>query len=106
YLDQVTLTRHISWEAFEAWRREAGYRLLLFTTKGATSYLDFRYQPQDILLFRRETAGVPEEGAAPARVPLKILITPSLRSLNVAMAAAMAIGEALRQTRSATEGEI
>ena len=56
--------RHVSWEAFEAWRREAGYRVLLFTTKGSTSYLDFRYHAQDILLFGRETAGVPEEVAA------------------------------------------
>jgi tRNA (cytidine/uridine-2'-O-)-methyltransferase len=99
YLDHVTLTRHISWEAFEAWRHEAGYRLLLFTTKGATSYLDFRYEPQDILLFGRETVGVPEEVAAEADARLKIPIKPSLRSLNVAMAAAMAVGEALRQTR-------
>ena len=106
YLDQVTLTRHISWEAFEAWRREAGCRLLLFTTKGATSYLDFRYQPQDILMFGRESAGVPEAVAAKADARLKIPIKPSLRSLNVAMAAAMAVGEALRQTRLVAEGEI
>ena len=64
YLDHVSLMRHVSWDTFEAWRREAGYRLLLFTTKGATSYLDFRYRAQDILMFGRETAGVPEEVAA------------------------------------------
>ena len=102
YLDQVSLTRHDSWAKFEEWRAEAGYRLLLFTTKAATSYLDFRYGASDILLFGRETAGVPEAVAAVADAPLKIPIKPGLRSLNVAMAAAMAVGEALRQTRPAS----
>jgi tRNA (cytidine/uridine-2'-O-)-methyltransferase len=100
YLDQVSLMRHDSWTRFEEWRTEKRYRLVLFTTKGATSYLDFRYATSDILLFGRETAGVPEAVAAAADARLKIPIKPSLRSLNVAMAAAMAIGEALRQTGS------
>ena len=99
YLDQVTLIRHASWEKFEAWRREANHRLLLFTTKGAVSYLDFRYGASDILLFGRETVGVPEEVQVAADARLKIPIKASLRSLNVAVAAAMAIGEALRQTQ-------
>jgi tRNA (cytidine/uridine-2'-O-)-methyltransferase len=99
YLDQVRLTRHISWVHFEDWRRQAGARLVLFTTKGATSYLDFRYGASDILLFGRETVGVTDEVAAVADARLKIPIQPGLRSLNVAMAAAMAVGEALRQTR-------
>jgi tRNA (cytidine/uridine-2'-O-)-methyltransferase len=99
YLDQVSLMRHDSWAKFERWRAEAGYRLLLFTTKGTTSYLDFRYSASDILLFGRETVGVPEAVAAVADARLKIPIKPTLRSLNVAMAAAMAVGEALRQTR-------
>ena len=100
YLDQVRLTRHVSWTKFEEWRRQNGHRLLLFTTKGATSYLDFRYQSSDILLFGRETVGVTDEVVAAADARLKIPIKPSLRSLNVAMAAAMALGEALRQTGS------
>ena len=99
YHDQVTLIRHDSWEKFEEWRREAGSRLLLFTTKGAVSYLDFRYGASDILLFGRETVGVPEMVAAAADARLRIPIKAGLRSLNVAVAAAMAIGEALRQTR-------
>src|SRR3984885_2025104 len=100
YLDQVTLMRHDSWTKFDDWRKQAGYRLLLFTTKGATPYLDFRYQASDILLFGRETAGVPEAVAEAAEARLVIPIQPGLRSLNVAMAAAMALGEALRQTRA------
>ena len=102
YLDQVNWMRHDSWARFEDWRREARHRLLLFTTKGATPYLDFRYQPSDILLFGRETAGVPEAVSEAADVRLVIPIRVGLRSLNVAMAAAMALGEALRQTRSVT----
>jgi tRNA (cytidine/uridine-2'-O-)-methyltransferase len=99
YLDQVTWMRHDSWAKFEEWRRQAGYRLLLFTTRGAVSYLDFRFCASDILLFGRETVGVTDEVVAAADTRLKIPIRPGLRSLNVAMAAAMAVGEALRQTR-------
>jgi tRNA (cytidine/uridine-2'-O-)-methyltransferase len=98
YLDQVALTRHDSWSKFEEWRNEAGSRLVLFTTKADGSYLDFRYQSDDVLLFGRESAGVTEEVVAAADARVVIPIRPGLRSLNVAMAAAMAVGEALRQT--------
>jgi tRNA (cytidine/uridine-2'-O-)-methyltransferase len=98
YLDQLNWMRHDSWTRFEEWRRQAGHRLLLFTTKGATPYLDFHYQASDILLFGRETAGVPEAVAEIADARLVIPIKTGLRSLNVAMAAATALGEALRQT--------
>jgi tRNA (cytidine/uridine-2'-O-)-methyltransferase len=101
YLDHVTLMRHDSWSKFEQWRKEKGYRLALFTTKGAGSYLDYRYAADDILLFGRESAGVPDDVAAAADARLVIPIKAGLRSLNVAMAAAMALGEALRQTRPA-----
>jgi tRNA (cytidine/uridine-2'-O-)-methyltransferase len=99
YLDDVRLMRHDSWSKFEEWRRAERFRLLLFTTRGAISYLDFRYGASDILLFGRESAGVPDMVAAAADARLKIPIKPGLRSLNVAVAAAMAVGEALRQTR-------
>jgi tRNA (cytidine/uridine-2'-O-)-methyltransferase len=100
YLDQVTITRHDSWSKFEEWRHDKGCRLVLFTTKAAGSYLDYRYDPADILLFGRESAGVPDEVAKVADARLVIPIKPGLRSLNVAMAAAMALGEALRQTNA------
>ena len=100
YLDQVTIMRHDSWSKFQQWRNEGNYRLVLFTTKAAESYLDYRYQAADILLFGRESAGVPDEVAIAADARLVIPIKPGLRSLNVAMAAAMALGEALRQTGS------
>lgn len=98
YLDLVSITRHDSWTKFEQWRAASGARLLLFTTKGSRSYLDHSYKPTDILLFGRESAGVPDAVAAAADARLLIPIAPGLRSLNVAMAAAMAVGEALRQT--------
>jgi tRNA (cytidine/uridine-2'-O-)-methyltransferase len=98
YLDHVRLVRHISWPAFERWRREAELRLLLFTTRAAHSYLDHRFAPHDILLFGRESAGMPAEVHAAADARLVVPMMPGLRSLNVAMACAMAVGEALRQT--------
>jgi len=98
YLDHVALTRHDSWSKFEQWRKDTGCRLVLFTTKAASSYLDYQYRTDDILLFGRETAGVSDEVVAAADARLVIPIKPSLRSLNVAMSAAMALGEALRQT--------
>ena len=98
YLDAVTLIRHRSWLEFDAWRHSGGHRLVLFTTAAPLSYLDYSYRAGDILLFGRESAGVPAavHDAADARV--RIALRAGLRSLNVAVAAAMAAGEALRQT--------
>jgi len=98
YLDAVTIVRHRSWPTFADWRRRHGYRLILFTTAAAQSYLDYRYQQDDILMFGRESAGVPPEVHEAADARLKIPIREGLRSLNVAVAAAIAAGEALRQT--------
>jgi tRNA (cytidine/uridine-2'-O-)-methyltransferase len=98
YLDAVALVRHASWAAFETWRKERGCRLVLFTTAATQPYLDFVFHRDDMLLFGRESAGVPPEVHAAADARLVIPIRPGLRSLNVAMAAAMAAGEALRQT--------
>lgn len=99
YLDAVSITRHISWSHFNAWRIEQGLHLSLFTTKGATPYLEHTYTDQQILMFGRESAGVPDDVAAQADSRLVIPIRPDMRSLNIAMAASMALGEALRQTR-------
>lgn len=97
YLDQVMLTRHASWESFEQWRRGERLRLALFTTRATTSYLDHRYG-NEVLLFGRESSGVSDGVHAAADARLTIPMRPGLRSLNVAIAAAMAVGEALRQT--------
>jgi len=98
YLDAVSITRHRSWQSFAAWRGSQVHRLLLFTTAASVSYLDYSYRADDILLFGRESAGVPETVHAAADARLTIPMRAGLRSLNVAVAAAMAAGEALRQT--------
>jgi tRNA (cytidine/uridine-2'-O-)-methyltransferase len=98
YLDAVAIVRHASWPAFRTWQQGRGHRLVLFTTAAEHSYLDFRYREGDVLLFGRESAGVPAEVHAAAAARLVIPMRPGLRSLNVAVAAAMAAGEALRQT--------
>jgi tRNA (cytidine/uridine-2'-O-)-methyltransferase len=98
YLDQVSLTRHESWDAFERWRRGETLTLALFTTRAARSYLEHTFQPAEVLLFGRESSGVPEDVHAAADARLVIPMRPGLRSLNVALACAIVVGEALRQT--------
>jgi tRNA (cytidine/uridine-2'-O-)-methyltransferase len=87
YLEMAALTRHVDFDSFEDWRRSAGRRLVLFTTGAATAYTDFAFEDGDILLFGRESA------EARLIIPMK----GGGRSLNVALAAAMALGEANRQ---------
>jgi tRNA (cytidine/uridine-2'-O-)-methyltransferase len=104
YLDQVALVRHASWNGFEAWRRGAGARLVLFTTRATKSYLEHGFRADDILLFGRESSGVPDQVHDAADARLRIPLREGLRSLNVAMACAMAAGEALRQLAPAPAG--
>jgi tRNA (cytidine/uridine-2'-O-)-methyltransferase len=98
YLDHVAIMRHTGWQAFEAWRATAGARLILLTTTAHVSYLDHAFRRDDVLLFGRESAGVPEKVHSAADARLVIPMREGLRSLNVAMAVAMAVGEAMRQT--------
>ncbi len=98
YLDHVDIARHASWRAFEAWRGPSGRRLVLLTTRGETAYTDFAFRPDDILMVGRESAGAPEDVHAAADARIIIPVRHGLRSLNVAVAACMALGEALRQT--------
>ena len=98
YLDAVTIVRHAAWADFDTWRIEGQHRLVLFTTSGAKSYLDHQFEAEDVLLFGRESAGVPPEVHQAANARLVIPMRSGMRSLNVAVAAAMAAGEALRQT--------
>ena len=98
YLDQVKLTRHTSFKAFDEWRRRERLKLVLFTTAAEHSYLDHAFGEDQVLMFGRESAGVPEAVHQAADARLRIPIAKGLRSLNVAMAAAMVAGEALRQT--------
>lgn len=98
YLEYVRLVRHVSWQEFEAWRAKSGFRLTLLTTRGATAYVDFPFRNDDLLLVGRESAGVPDAVHAAADARLVVPMAAGLRSLNVATAAAMVLGEALRQT--------
>jgi tRNA (cytidine/uridine-2'-O-)-methyltransferase len=105
YLDHVTIVRHVSFAAFDNWRRGEDSRLLLLTTRSKRSYLDYSYRASDILLLGRESAGVPEAVHAAADERLRVPIRTGLRSLNVAMAAAIVAGEVLRQTGGAAGRE-
>ncbi|HZQ11907.1 MAG TPA: tRNA (cytidine(34)-2'-O)-methyltransferase [Pseudolabrys sp.] len=98
YLDRVDLSRHGSFAAFDGWRRAGGLRLVLLSTAAERSYLDHAFAPDQVLLFGRESAGVPQDVHRAADVRLRIPMRGGLRSLNVAMAVAMVAGEALRQT--------
>jgi len=98
YLDAVSITRHSSFAAFEDWRRSRSLRLVLFTTAATQSHLEHCFIRDDILMFGRESAGVPETVHAAADSRLRIPMRAGLRSLNVAIAAALAAGEAMRQT--------
>lgn len=106
YLDHVAIRRHDSWRAFEAWRATTGRRLLLLTTKGGVPHVDFAFRPDDIVMVGRESAGAPDEVHAAAEAELRIPMREDLRSLNVAVAAAMALGEALRQTGGFSKGAL
>jgi tRNA (cytidine/uridine-2'-O-)-methyltransferase len=90
--------RRASWTEFLAAPERALGRLVLFTTKAMTSYVDFTFQPGDTLLFGQESAGVPDHVHDAVQARLILLMAPGARSLNVVASAAMALGEALRQT--------
>ena len=105
YLDRVDLADHQSWDAFRERQAGNGGRLVLLTTKAERSYLQFTFRADDILLLGRESAGVPEEVHDAAEHAIKVPMVPGMRSLNVAQALAMVLGEALRQTEGFPEGE-
>jgi tRNA (cytidine/uridine-2'-O-)-methyltransferase len=99
YLDRAAITRHDSWAAFEAWRGSEGpgRRLVLAETDGDTPYADFVFAPGDIILLGRESAGVPDAVRSAADRVVTIPQVAGARSINVALAGAMILGEALRQ---------
>ena len=98
YFDLARITRHSSWNSFCA--HYTSRRIVLLSTKASVSYSDFAFQPDDILLLGRESAGVPDDvhAALPHRV--RIPLSPAARSINMAMAGGIVLAEALRQTQS------
>jgi tRNA (cytidine/uridine-2'-O-)-methyltransferase len=95
YLDQLTLVRHVSWEAFQAARTG---RLVLLTTRGQTPHHQVEYRVDDVLMVGRESAGVPESVHDAADLRVRVPMRPGLRSINVALAGTLVLGEAMRQT--------
>jgi len=98
YIEHVDLSRHASWETFLSAHREQGGRLILLSTEGQARYDKFAFRPDDTLLLGRESAGVPPEVRAAADDCVTVPMAANMRSLNVASACAMVLGEALRQT--------
>jgi tRNA (cytidine/uridine-2'-O-)-methyltransferase len=97
YLEMATLTRHVDWHAFEDWRKTGARRLVLLSTKATTPYTGFTFADGDILLFGRESAGVPDPVHQAADARLTIPMQGAARSINVALSVAMVAGEAIRQ---------
>ena len=106
YLDHVSVTRHTSWDRFVSARRKAAGRLVLLTTRATTRYTDFAFAPDDTILVGRESAGVPDHVHDTADARLLIPMVDGVRSLNVALSAAMAVGEALRQSGPAPRKQL
>lgn len=98
YADHVTLYSHIDFEHFQNWIQDNEKRLVLLTTKGATAMPSFKFTDSDILLLGRESAGVPDFVHNAAQARLFVPMAKGMRSLNVALAGAMVLTEALRQT--------
>lgn len=96
YLDRVELRRHSSWAAYA--RERGPGRLVLLTTRGDVPHSTFSFRPDDTLMVGQEGAGVPPEVHAAADARIRVPMAAGLRSLNVALAAAVVLGEALRQT--------
>jgi tRNA (cytidine/uridine-2'-O-)-methyltransferase len=101
YIDRVHLSKHSSWAAYREARRQTEGRLVLLSTSGDRPYTDFAFAAEDTLLVGRESGGVPLEVHDAADARLVIPMQPGLRSLNVAMAAAIVAGEAIRQLNAA-----
>lgn len=97
YLEMADLTRHVDWHAFEQRRKARADRLVLLSTKAMTPYTDFAFARGDILLFGRESAGVPDPVHQAADARLTIPMQGAARSINVALSVAMVAGEAIRQ---------
>ena len=98
YLDHIDYKRHIDWQHFYDWKKENNFRLVLMTTKSQESLYKFEFHPSDILLFGRESAGVPKNIHNIVDHRLKIPMKSGVRSINLSSSVALVLGEGLRQT--------
>ena len=97
YLQYVNYKRHIDWDNFYKWTIENNYNLILLTTKSNKKYYEYKFRKNDVLLFGRESAGVPEKVHRCVHERLKIPMIKGLRSINVSSAVSLVVGEALKQ---------
>ena len=99
YYDYLDLTKHLSWEKFLEWSLKQSYRLILLTTKSQKSYYDYKFQSKDIILFGRESAGVPEYVHKVVNERLTIPMVEGPRSINLSSSVSIVAGEMIRQLR-------
>ena len=99
YIRHIDYTRHIDWKVFYNWSKKNNYRLILLTTKSNNKYYDYKFKNNDILLFGRESAGVPDEIHRTVHEQITIPMKKGMRSINVSSAVALVAGEACRQLR-------
>lgn len=97
YLEMAALTRHVTWDTFEEWRRHQELRLVLLTTRAETAYTAHNFAAEEILLFGSESAGVPDAVHGVADKRLTIPMAPRARSLNLAVSVGIVAAEAIRQ---------
>ena len=99
YYDYLDLTKHVSWEKFYEWSKKNSYQLILLTTKSQKSYYDYKFQAKDIILFGRESAGVPDyvHEAVDERLTIPMIKGP--RSINLSSSVSMVAGEMIRQLK-------
>ena len=100
YIDYIDYKRHIDWEHFYDWSQGKKYRLILMTTKAEQSFYEFEFHSSDILLFGRESAGVPDNIHQIVSHRLTIPMKKGVRSINLSSSVALVLGEGLRQTNS------
>ena len=97
YIKYINYQRHLDWDTFFAWAKKNNYRIILLTTKSTKKYTEYSYKKNDILLFGRESAGVPEFVHEKVDEKLTIPMINGVRSINVSSSVAMIVGEACRQ---------
>ena len=97
YIDHIKYKRHLDWDTFYDWSKINSFRLILLTTKSEKKYTDFQFKKNDILLFGRESAGVPQIVHNSVHEKLTIPMVKNLRSINVSSSVALVVGEACRQ---------
>ena len=99
YIKYINYQRHLDWDTFLAWTKKNNYRIILLTTKSSKKYTEYSYKKNDILLFGRESAGVPEFVHEKVDEKLTIPMINGVRSINVSSSVAMIVGEACRQLK-------